>query len=172
MKKQSRPGIQSDNSRFTEYYEAFARIPEPLQKQILIRLGLALGSLLMILIILILIADRFLLIPFIGIFVFNIIWSWNFYDIAVNNKYVVISGRCIDANLTIIKRYTKSVTIETEEHVIQINTKQRWKKILLNTELDIYVADKTLVYSKDGIEVLHSYLAININGGKRVEKGK
>jgi len=45
--------------------------------------------------------------------------------------------------------------------------KQRLRRIPNGTELAVYVANSTPVYDKDGIKMIHSYLAIDVNRGKR-----
>lgn len=88
--------------------------------------------------------------------------------------YVVIRGHCLESTVTLLRRRTKSILMDADEHMVQVMLKQRLKRIPVGTELEIYVASNTQVYEKDGAELLHTYLAIHIKTGgiKRDEKSK
>ncbi len=89
----------------------------------------------------------------------------------VAGRYVVISGRCTEAADTLIRKKTKAILIEAEEHLVRVILRQRLRRIRAGASVEIYVADSTPVYEKDGVKLLQSYLAIKITGGDRNAKG-
>ena len=152
-----------------KYKTAFAAIPEPLQKQVYIRLGFTVIFLLLFVLVLSMGFDWLTVIPFIVLSLFSLYSAWHLFRSALKGEYVVIEGICVDANVTAIRKKTKSVILKTDEHTVQVMIRQRQKKIPKGVELAIYVAKKTQVFEKDGMMVLHSYIALEIKGGTEHE---
>jgi len=160
--------------KLARYKAQFAEIPEPLQKQVLIRLGFALVFLLLFILVLCMMFDWLTVVPFIGLSIYSVISAFLLFRRAVMGGYVVIRGRCLESAVTLIRRRTKSILVDDGEHMVQVMMKQRLKRIPGGAELEIYVADNTQVYEKDGAKLLHTYLAINVKAGgiKRDENSK
>jgi|GEM_PF-369299 len=160
--------------KLARYKAQFATIPEPLQKQVFIRLGFALVFLLLFILVLCMMFDWLTVVPFIGLMIYSIISAFLLFRRSVVGDYVVIRGRCLESTVTLLRRRTKSILMDADEHMVQVMLKQRLKRIPVGTELEIYVASNTQVYEKDGAELLHTYLAIHIQTGgiKRDEKSK
>ena len=148
--------------KLSTYKTQFAALPEPLKKQILIRLGFSLGFFLLFILVLWAMFDWMAVVPVIGLSIFSIISAGILFSKAVAGDYVVIRGRCIEVTVTPIRKRSKSILIQTDEHIVQLMTKQRPKRIHKGVDLELYVAKNTHVYEKDGIQLLHTYLAINI----------
>jgi hypothetical protein len=155
---------------FTKYREQFKQLPEPLQKQVFVRLGFALISLLFFILVLNLTTDVLAIVPFIGLSVYSVISAILLFRRGVAGKYVVIRGCCAEAADTLIRKRTKAVLIETGEHLVRVVLRQRLRRIRVGTEMEVYVADSTPVYDKDGAKLLQTYLAINVTGGERNAK--
>ena len=151
--------------KLSTYQAQFTAIPEPLQKQIWFRLGLAMAFLLLFILVLATMADWMAAIPFIGLSVFGIASAGALFSQAVAGRYVVIQGQCIEAATTPIRKRCKSILVQTDRHVVQLMMKQRLKRVPVGVSLEIYVASNTQVYEKDGTQLLHTYLAINIRPG-------
>jgi len=160
--------------KIARYKAQFTEIPEPLQKQVLIRLGFALVFLLLFILVLCMMFDWLTVVPFIGLSIYSVISAFLLFRRAVMGGYVVIRGRCLESAVTLIRRRTKSILVDDGEHMVQVMMKQRLKRIPGGAELEIYVADNTQVYEKDGAKLLHTYLAIHIKTGgiKRDENSK
>jgi hypothetical protein len=158
---------------FAKYGKQLKQLPEPLQKQIFIRFGFALISLLFFALVLNLTTDLLAIVPFIGLAVYSVINAILLYKRGVVGAYVVIRGRCAEASDTLIRKRTKAILLETEEHLVRVILRQRLGRIRVGTEMDIYVADNTQVYDKDGAKLLQNYIAINLTGGQQnAESGR
>ncbi len=156
----------------SKYREQFKQLPEPLQKQVFVRFGLALPALLFFILVLNLTADILAIVPFIGMTIYSIISAFMLFRRGVEGKYVIIHGRCTEAVDTLIRKRTKAILIETEEHMVRVSLRQRLRRIRVGTEMEIYVADNTQVYDKDGAKLLQNYIAINVTGGEQNAKSK
>jgi len=121
---------------------------------------------------LITINDLYTILPFIGLSVFCVIQALLLFFRAGGGGYVIIHGECKETILTTVRKRTKSIILDTEEHTVQIIVKQRLRRIPTGTVLDVYVAENTPVYEKDGIQLLHSYWAIDSKGGQNHGIGK
>ena len=146
-------------TKFSTYKAQFHTIPEPLQKQILIRLGFVLAFLLLFILILSMKFDWLTVAPFIGLSIYSVVSAVLLFQRAVTGKYVVVLGRCTETVETLIRKKTKSILMETDEHTVRVFLRQRTKRIPKDAVLEVYVADNAPVYEKDGIKLLHSYLA-------------
>jgi len=160
--------------KLARYKAQFAEIPEPLQKQVFIRLGFALVFLLLFILVLCMMFDWLTTVPFIGLTIYSVISACLLFRRAVTGGYVVIWGSCRESTVTLIRRRTKSILVDAGEHLVQVMMKQRQKRIPVGAKLEIYVANNTQVYERDGAKLLHTYLAIHIQTGgiKRDEKSK
>lgn len=159
--------------KLARYKAQFAEIPEPLQRQVFVRLGFALVFLLLFILVLCMMFDWLTVVPFIGLTIYSIISAFLLFRRAVAGDYVIIRGFCLESTVTLLRRRTKSILVDADEHMVHVMMKQRLKRIPEGSELEIYVASNTQVYEKDGAKLLHTYLAIDIKGGnKRDEKSK
>ena len=154
----------------------FKNIPAPLQKQILIRFGCGILFLLLDIVGIITIKDLSAFFVGLIVMVFCLAQAlWLFY-LTDNKKYVVISGMCCDMVVTPIKRRIKSILMSTivdgTEIIVRVIVRGRMKKFLPGTQLDVYVAEKTLMHERDGAQQLHGYLAIDLKGGRKNESDR
>ncbi len=145
-------------------FKHFKEIPLPLQKQILIRTAFAAIFLLLFTLLLCTGNDLYTVLPCIAMSVFCVINTFLLYRKAILNEYVVISGECTEVVLTAIRKRTKAIFLKTEEYIVQIMMKQRIHRVPVGTQLDLYVSNNTPVYEKNGAQLLHTYLAIDIKG--------
>lgn len=157
--------------KIAKHREQFAALPEPLQRQILFRLGFSPLFFLLFILVLYMMYDWLTVIPFAGLSIFSLTAAYILFRRSITGGYVVIRGTCIDSEVTLVRKRTKSVLVETEEHMVRVMLKQRMKRILAGAALDIYVASNTQVYDKDGVKLLHTYLAIDVKGGIKRDKG-
>jgi len=153
-----------------KYRTQFEAIPEPLQKQILLRLGLVLVFLLLFALVLITMYDWMASVPFIGLSVYSAVSAILLFQRSVAGGYVVIRGRCTEVNSTPIRKRTKSVLVDTEEHLVRVTLRQRLKRIPQGAELEVYVADNTQIYEKAGVKQLHTYITIHMIGEQHEDK--
>lgn len=148
--------------KILQYREQFISLPGPLKKQILTRLGFAVSFALLSALILISMFDWMALIPVVFLMIYSIISAIQLFFRASAGAYVVIRGQCVDVTTAPIRKRSKSILVQTDTHMVRLMMKQRPKRIPVGVMLEIYVANSTQVYEKDGAKLLHTYLAINI----------
>jgi len=144
--------------------QKFKLFPVPLQKQILLRSGLAVAFLILSVMSLIFLRDWSTVLIGTIITGFCVVQAlWYFY-IADNNKYIVISGQCCDMTVTPIKRRIKSFLLKTsvddKEVFVRVTLRNRLKKFPPGAQLSVYASENTLMREKDGAQQLLGYLAI------------
>lgn len=150
--------------------DAFKQIPEPLQKQILYRLGGGAAILPVSIALLFYAMDIFTVLSCAAVMLFCVVSSFLLFRRAVMGDYVVISGDCLSVALTAVRKRTKMITFHTEDgHTLQVMIKQRLKRIRTGSRITLYVAAECSVYEKGDAHLLHSYLAIDTKGGQRDE---
>jgi len=152
------------NNRISTFKAQYATIPNPLKKQLLTRIGLALAFFLLSVLVLWAMFDWLAMIPLICLAVFSAIRAYILFSQAVAGEYMIIRGRCIEVTATPIRKRSKSILVQADEHVIRLMVKQRPTRIPVGVELDIYVAANTPIYEKDGADLIHTYLAITLKG--------
>jgi len=135
-------------------------LPEPLQRQILLRLGLATALFFFGLVsaavwrdwsMLIIIAVA-LFVAYLGI---RIAWR----------DYIVITGVCSEVDTTVIRKRTKAIVLITEmsgkEVKLRVSLRQQFKKFAVGDVLDICVDTEAQIYDWEGEFRLQSYIAVD-----------
>jgi len=135
-------------------------LPEPLQRQILLRLGLAAALCIVGLISAIVWRDPSMLL----ISAVAILLAVLGIRIACRD-YIVIQGVCVDAAATVIRRRTKMIVLRTEmdgkEIKLRISLRQQFRKIVVGDILDVYVDTAAQILEWDGEFRLQSYIAVD-----------
>jgi hypothetical protein len=141
---------------------AFKQIPGPLQTQIIIRLGL--GALFFVLLIALqfMARDVTLWLPCAVAAVFFAASAFSLFRRAVSGEYVVVTGACSGVGLTVARRRAKHIILQTGEHTLQVTLKNRTRKISAGAVVNLYLAKNTPIYDKDGVQVLYTYLAMEL----------
>jgi hypothetical protein len=110
--------------------KAFRLIPEPLQRQILYRLGCGAVVLVLTIALLYYTMEIYSVLFCAAVIVFCVVSSFLLFRRAVTGDYVVIRGECLNTVRTLLKRRTKKITVRTDDnHIIDIMIKNRLKKI-------------------------------------------
>lgn len=146
--------------------ERFRKMPQVLQKQILFRSGVSFLFWLLFIIILISFQDIYLMLPCLllaGYLTGSSIWL--FYQSVVGN-YMHLQGECIRLETIGIRKKVQSVHLALEQGIVKIPVRQRIRRLSEGDTVSIYVAEKTPVYERDGIYIISSYYAMEIQGGK------
>lgn len=160
-------------NKIEKHRKMFIALPEPLQKQIFVRLGFFFIFLVLFILVLCVMLDWMTVIPFIMLTIASLASAYTLYRRVVAGKYVVIHGRCVESVVTLLRKRTKSILVEADEHMVRVMMKQRLKRIPDGIILDVYVASDMHVYDKDGAKLLYSYFAIDVKGGsEKHDKGK
>jgi len=134
-------------------------LPEPLQRQILLRLALAALLLFLGLASATIWRDASMLL----IIVVAILYAALGIRIVLRD-YIIIKGICDDATETMIRRRTKAIVLRTEidgkEIKLRIAIRQQFRKVKAGDSLDVYVDAATQIHEWDGEFRLQSYIAI------------
>jgi hypothetical protein len=147
--------------------QEYKKIPEPLQKQIIVRIGLAALSLTILVVMIIATGDALLWLPCAASAIFFAAAALGLFRRAVLGEYVVITGECIESGMTIAKRRCKYILLRTDACRLKVMLRNRRKKIPVGAALSIYVAKNAPIYDQNDLSVLYNYLAIDILAEKQ-----
>ncbi len=150
--------------------ERFGKMPQALQKQVLFRSGVSFLFWLLFIIILISFQDIYLILPCLLLACYLTGSSiWLFYQ-SVAGNYMHLQGECIRLETIGIRKRVRSVHLALEQGIVKIPVRQRIRRLSEGDTVNIYVAEKTPVYERDGIYIISSYYAMEIQGGGKSEK--
>ena len=138
----------------------FRQIPEVLQKQLLIKAGLSALCFIVAVSLLMLAQDASLSLPPACMFVFFAVTVFNLLRRITSAEYVIVSGKCIEAGATSLKRRIKYIIIETEDTKIKVMPRGHLKKTSPGSQLKLYIADNTPVYEQNGLHILYYCIAL------------
>ena len=141
----------------------FKQIPEPLQKQILYRLGCGIVILFVTIVLLYYKMDLISVLACVIIIIICLLSAFSLFRRAIIGDYTVICGKCIETKLTAVKKQAKTIVLRTENNsIITIIIKQKLKKINSGSKITVYVATNTPIYEYNGMNMLYSYLALDV----------
>ena len=137
-------------------------MPEPLQKQTLIRLGFGLLFLVLMAVLAIVMRDIYLCIPCAGAAIFNLIGAFLLFRKIVLDEYVVVGGKCAEVGLTTVKRRSKYLILQTDVCALKVMLHNRLRKIPVGASIQLYIAKNTPVFEQNGSQILYNYIAMDI----------
>ena len=140
----------------------FKLVPEPLRKQILIKSGYSLLSLILLIAMLFITRDLYVLLPCAGITIFFTAATLIFFRRSALGEYMVIRGECQDVGFTATKRRIKYITLQTGDQTLRVMLHGRLKTVSNDAAIDLYVTEDTPVYENNGVQILYQYMAIDI----------
>ena len=150
--------------------DKFLQLPQPIQKQILLRcVGTGLGVLMLILVIAYGGDWRFLL-PCVAVIGVSIISAGALFHRCTHNRYVVILGHCTEIERITLRKRIKSLYLQTEDHSVRIVGVKQIRNLAIGDLLRIYVADNTAVYDVDGCKVICNYITMTKETGAQAEE--
>ena len=141
---------------------AISKIPAPLRKQAFIRLGLGILSFMMTIVLSFIARDLYILLPCAGVSVFFVAAAFMLFRLSLSGEYVIVSGFCKSVTFTPIKRRIKYIVLQSGDNTLRVSVNSRFKTICARTAIDLYAAKNSLIYEKDGVQILYNYLAIDI----------
>ena len=143
-----------------KFTQRIKSLPEPLQRQVWLRFGLAAALLVFGLASAIIWRDKTMLV-IIAVAAFSGALGVRLCC----RDYIVITGICSDVDTTVIRKRSKAVVIiaavEGQEKAIRIPLRQQFRKLAVGDVLDVYVDAAAMIYERDGIFHLQSYIAID-----------
>lgn len=134
--------------------EKFKAIPNPLQKQILIRLvGCAVG--IAALIVLLINGGRWqLFFPAVIITIYFLLSAINLFVLCSEGRYVELHGTCKAIERSVVRKRVKALHIESDGKSIKLIPHQNTGPVSEGDSLIIYLADTASVYEVDNDLVL------------------
>ena len=145
--------------------EIFKKIPPALQKQIIMRAGACIVSLLLTIVVLVLYRDLYLSLAFVLFFLFFGIGGAALFLRSAAGKYIAIGGRCTEVERTAVRKRPKAIFFTAEPHTVRLQVKQRLRNVSVGDEVIVYASENTPVYQNEGCQILSGYLAIEIKRG-------
>ena len=140
--------------------QEFKSLPEPLQKQILIRLGLGAVFAVLLVAVVSTVRDIYLWLPCAGLMLFFLVTAILLLRRALLGDYVIIDGECVEVGVTTLKRRAKFLVLETEAGKIKVLMQNRRRKIAVGDGVKLYVAKNTPIYEHNGSQMIYTYIAI------------
>jgi len=134
---------------------------EPLQKQILIRMGVSALSSILAVALSVITGDIYLWLPCAAAAVIFTVSAFLLFRRVVLGEYVVIDGECVDVGLTPIKRRVKYIVLLTDGSHLKVMLRSRRRSYKAGAKIRLYVAISTPVYTQDDILLLYNYIAIS-----------
>lgn len=139
-------------------------IPEPLQKEILLRLiGCILGAFLLFVFAIVYKDWRFWF-PCVILTVTCLASAGTLFFRCVLGSYVVVEGVCTDVDKSLLRKRIKAIYIRNEQFSIKIVNAKRIRNLSIGDTVTVYVADNSAVYDVDGTKVICYYLAMTKGG--------
>jgi hypothetical protein len=140
----------------------FKRIPAPLQRQTLTRLGFGAAFFVLTVILAFTVNDIYAWLPCAGATVFSAVTAVSLFRRAALGEYVAISGICLETGLSAVRRRARYILLQTEKHTVRATLHGNTKKIPTGSQICLYLAKNTPIYEKDGVKLLYIYLALEI----------
>lgn len=146
--------------------KAFKELPQAIQRQVIVRTGFGLGFFIIFVVMLFMSNDPYVILPAVGMVVFCFGSAFFLYRRGITKDYVLVSGVCEEVAKTLFTRRIKTIFIAADSHTIQISPWHRPRRIPVGAAIELYISPSTPVYERDGIHVLHGYLAMEVKGEK------
>lgn len=143
----------------------FQKLPPALQKQILIRFGAGVLSLVLFIIAAVAYREFYVCVSFL---LFGIVFGIAGAMLLIRTfqgRFVAVEGICNQVERTSIRRRPKAIYFPVDPHIVKVCLRHRLKNIAEGDGVIVYVADNMPVYQQDGCEVLNGYLAVEIRKG-------
>ena len=140
--------------------EAFKTFPAVLQHQILLRLGMALGSSFFFTFCWLLFGEFIFASPFLLLAVWMGYSGIQMFRTIVSGSYTRIRTTCKQVITTAILKRPKAMILSTEKGDLRLRIQQRIRKPEVGEQYDLFLADNTTVYQDETGYIASSYLAI------------
>ena len=146
--------------------DGFKRLPQALQRQVVIRLAAGAGFILMFLAVQLGLGDIYLSLPclfFGGVMIVN--GSLLFYN-GVKGNFIRVQGVCRQVETAGIRKRIRNICIGTELYTIKMPIRHRIRNLDKGDTVIVYLSEKTPVYEQENGYMVCSYYALEI--GKEV----
>ena len=142
--------------------ENFKKIPEPLQKEILKRIGYSTLVIAVSLILILTTNDWILCVPCLFISLYLCVTAITLYINSVKVRIICITGICVEIERSRLKRNGKSVSLDVEGKLVKLPFKRRIKGIQEGSTVSVYMNEKTKVYNNQFGFVICDYYILEV----------
>lgn len=142
--------------------EYLKKLPEAIQKQVLIRLVIGTLFLILFVIIWICFRDLYLFLPCLLFAAFLIVNGGLLFYNGVVGRYIRIQGTCSQIETTGIRKRIRYLYMMLEQRTVKIPVRQRMKNLAVGDTIVIYLSDQEPVYEQDGGYMVCGYYALEI----------
>ena len=140
--------------------EAFKTFPAVLQHQILLRLGMALGSSFFFAFCWLLFGEFVFASPFLLLAVWMGYSGIQMFRTIASGSYTRIRTTCKQVITTAILKRPKAMILSTEKGDLRLRIQQRIRKPEVGEQYDLFLADNTTVYQDETGYIASAYLGI------------
>ena len=140
--------------------EAFKTFPAVLQHQILLRLGMALGSSFFFTFCWLLFGEFVFTSPFLLLAVWMGYSGIQMFRTIASGSYTRIRTTCKQVITTAILKRPKAMILSTEKGDLRLRIQQRIRKPEVGEQYDLFLADNTTVYQDETGYIASAYLGI------------
>ena len=140
--------------------EAFKTFPAVLQHQILLRLGMALGSSFFFTFCWLLFGEFVFASPFLLLAVWMGYSGIQMFRTIARGSYTRIRTTCKQVITTAILKRPKAMILSTEKGDLRLRIQQRIRKPEVGEQYDLFLADNTTVYQDETGYIASAYLGI------------
>lgn len=142
--------------------EKFKSIPKPINKQILVRLGIGFLSLVVAILMLVIAKDFILSLPCWLLFVYMAVSGGIMLYNCLKGDFVAVKGTCVNIELTKFWKRVKVIYIQTEKGQMRVPIRKRIRRLSEGDDVTVYMPSKTRIYEQDNSLVIFGYYAIDI----------
>lgn len=142
--------------------DKFKRLPDALQKQVVLRLAIGVGFFILFLIVQFCMGDICFSLPcvlFGGVMIVN--GGLLFYN-STKGNFISVRGVCTQIERTGMRKRIRSLYIDTEPYTLKLPVCQRIKNLDKGDTIIVYLSEKTPVYEQDNGYMICSYYALEI----------
>lgn len=142
--------------------EYITKLPAALQEQVLVRFGI--GIVLGILSVGIIAYTKMWIlgIPSLILMLFMIVNSLHLLYNCSKDRYIVVTGKCMEVERTGAKKRVKSLCMTTENGVMRLFISNRWRVPLVEDLITVYLPAEAPVYEVDGRYCIYYFYALEI----------
>ena len=135
-------------------------IPAPLQRQVLIRAGLAAASAMAGAGLLALQGGAVTAVPCFAAALLAAVSARHIYRLSILGRCLVLHGTVLKSELSALRRRPKALLLEVEGKALRVVLCGHRRAPAAGTVVEVYIADDTPLYEWRGMHQLQSYLAL------------
>lgn len=142
--------------------DKFKRLPEALQKQVVLRLAIGAGFFILFLIVQLCMGDIYFSLPcviFGGVMIVN--GGLLLYN-STKGNFISVRGVCRQIETMGIRKRVRNIYIDTEPYILKLPVRQRIRNLDKGDTIIVYLSEKTPVYEQDNGYMICSYYALEI----------